>query len=150
MPQSLACLHVHLIFSTKDRANFLSNELREELHAYMATVLQNLECHAVIINSMPDHIHLLVDSARTLAISDLVKNLKTTSSRWIKARKFSLRAFAWQSGYAAFAVSVSNLKNVRKYIANQAEHHKARSFQDEYRAFLNLHGVEFDERYAWD
>jgi putative transposase len=150
MPQSLARLHVHLIFSTKDRAVLLSDDLRTELHAYMATVLQNLGCHPVIINSMPDHVHLLIDLARTTTISDAVHDVKTATSRWIKVRSPGTQFFAWQNGYAAFAVSASNVNDVREYIANQAEHHNVRSFQDEYRAFLNKHGVAYDERYVWD
>ena len=150
MPQSLACLHVHLIFSTKERAALLIDDTRAEMHAYMATVLQNLGCHPILINSMPDHIHILADFARTVTTSDIVHDVKTSTSRWIKARRTGPQIFAWQNGYAAFAVSASNVPDVREYIANQTEHHKARTFQDEYRAFLNKHGVAFDERYVWD
>jgi REP element-mobilizing transposase RayT len=150
MPQSLACLHVHYVFSTKDRSAFLHDDLREELHAYMATVLHNLECHPVIINSVPDHIHLLVGLSRIISASDAVKDVKTASSRWIKARKPGMHSFAWQNGYAVFAVSASKVKDAREYIANQAEHHKVQSFQDEYRAFLDKHGVPFEEKYVWD
>jgi len=150
MPQSLACLHTHIIFSTKERAELLPVNLQGELHAYIATVIQNMGCYPEIINSMSDHIHILTGLGRTSAVSDVVKDIKTSSSRWIKARDSRSHAFAWQSGYAAFAVSASNVQEVRGYIANQAEHHKKRSFQEEYRAFLNRHGVAFDEKYVWD
>jgi putative transposase len=150
MPQSVLCLDTHIIFSTKNRAAFLADEYRTELHAYAATVLQNLDCHPKIINSRPDHIHRLVALARTIAVSDMIRELKTSTSRWIKTRYPQLHEFAWQNGYAGFAVSISNLNEVREYIANQAEHHKARTFQDEYRAFLNRHKIEFDDRYVWD
>jgi len=150
MPQSLACLHTHIIFSTKERAESLPPALQGELHAYMATVIQNMGCYPVIINSMPDHIHILAGLGRTSSVSDVVKDIKTASSRWIKARDSRSHAFAWQSGYATFAVSASNVDKVRDYIANQAEHHKKLSFQEEYRAFLQRHRVAFDERYVWD
>ena len=146
----MACLHVHLIFSTKNREAFLSRNLRTELDPYMTTVLKNLECHPVAIQSVEDHIHILTGLARTISVSDAVKDAKTATSRWIKARDPMLNAFAWQAGYAAFAVSASNVEEVRRYITNQEEHHKSRSFQDEYRAFLQRHGVAFDERYVWD
>ncbi len=123
---------------------------RAELHAYAATVLQHAECYPEIINSMPDHMHILVGLGRTISISEVMKEVKTATSRWIKTRGSQAQDFAWQSGYAGFAVSASNVKEVRKYIANQAEHHKGRTFQEEYRAFLNKHGVAFDERYVWD
>ena len=150
MPQSLACVDLHFIFSTKNRASFLSDAWRRELHAYAATVLQNLGCYPDIINSMPDHVHILAGLGRGNSMSDVVKDVKTATSHWIKARHSQFHDFAWQNGYAVFAVSASNVKEVREYIINQAEHHKARSFQDEYRAFLDRHGVKFDERYVWD
>jgi len=150
MPQSLACLHIHLIFSTKNREALLSDDLRAELNAYMATVIRNLDCHPVIINSVADHAHILAGLSRTLSVSEVVKDIKTATSRWIKSRDRALDTFAWQKGYAAFAVSASNIQNVREYIANQTEHHRIKSFQEEYRAFLNRHGVAFDERYVWD
>jgi REP element-mobilizing transposase RayT len=150
MPQSLACLHAHIIFSTKNREAVLSEALRAELDAYMTVVLQNLDCHPVIIKSVADHIHVLAGIARTISMSDAVKDIKTATSRWIKAREPKLNGFAWQSGYAAFAVSVSNIEGVRRYIANQEEHHKSRTFQEEYRAFLEKHHVPYEERYVWD
>jgi putative transposase len=150
MPQSLAVLHVHLIFSTKERASFLFEEVRDPLHAYMAGILKEIGCYAVIINSMADHINLLFNLGRTNSISQVVEAVKTGSSKWLKTRDPRLAGFAWQAGYASFAVSESNLASVREYVANQAEHHRQRSFQDEYRAFLKRHGVAFDEKYVWD
>jgi putative transposase len=150
MPQSLAIQHTHLIFSTKDRAPFLFEEIRTPLHAYVAGILQEIGCYTVIINSVADHTHLLFNLGRTVAISQVVESVKTGSSKWLKTRDPNLADFAWQSGYASFAASVSNLEIVREYVADQAEHHRERSFQDEYRAFLKKHGVSFDERYVWD
>jgi len=150
MPQSLARLHVHLVFSTKTRAPIITDAVREVLHAYMATVLQNLGCAPVLINSVEDHAHLLFDLARTVPISQVVEDVKKSSSKWIKTQGPGFAGFAWQSGYGAFAVSESNVPTVRDYIANQREHHRKKSFQEEYRQFLERHRIAFDERYVWD
>ncbi|MEA5556252.1 IS200/IS605 family transposase [Nodularia spumigena] len=150
MPQSLARLHVHLIFSTKHRLPVLDEAVRDPLHRYAAVVLKNLECQPILINSVEDHVHMLFELARTVAISEVVEDVKKFSSRWLKTQSGALSDFAWQAGYGAFAVSYSNLPEVRAYIADQREHHCTRTFQDEFRAFLTRHGVDFDERYVWD
>jgi REP element-mobilizing transposase RayT len=150
MAQSLASLHIHLIFSTKNREALLSENIRSDLHAYMATVLKNVGCPALLINSREDHVHLLFDLGRTISSSTAVEEVKKTSSKWIKTKGTSFFMFAWQAGYGAFAVSESNVAEVRAYIANQAEHHRKRSFQEEYRSFLDRHGIAYDERYVWD
>ena len=150
MPQSLARLHIHLVFSTKNRERIITDDVRSPLHAYMATVLQNLGCAPVLINSVEDHAHLLFDLARTVSISQVVEEVKKSSSKWIKTQGQEFAGFAWQAGYGAFAVSESNVGTVRTYIANQREHHRTKTFQEEYRAFLERHNVTFDERYVWD
>lgn len=150
MPQSLARLHIHLIFSTKNRAPVLLDEIRPALHRYMAVVLQNLGCPPTLINSVEDHVHILFDLGRTVAVSEAVEAVKKSSSKWIKTQGAELAGFSWQAGYGAFAVSESNVSAVREYIANQREHHREKSFQEEYRTFLERHGVAFDERYLWD
>ena len=150
MPQSLARLHVHLIFSTKNRAPLLRDEVRDSLHRYMAVVLQNLGCPPTLINSVEDHVHILLELGRTVAISTVVEEIKTSSSKWIKTTGDGFADFAWQAGYGAFAVSESNVEMVRNYIADQREHHRKKTFQEEYRAFLERHRVAFDERFVWD
>lgn len=150
MPQSLARLHVHLVFSTKCRERIISDSIRNSLHAYMATVLQNLQCPPVLINSVEDHAHILFDLARTVAVSEVVEGVKIASSKWIKTQGRDWSVFAWQAGYGAFAVSESHVPKVREYIARQRDHHRIKSFQEEYRAFLKRHRIEFDERYVWD
>lgn len=150
MPQSLARLHIHLIFSTKNRERLISDDVRDSLHAYMATVLQTRGCSPVLINSVEDHVHILFDLARTVTVSSTVEAVKKASSKWIKTQSAAFASFAWQAGFGAFAVSESNVPAVRDYIAGQQEHHRKKSFQDEYRAFLVRHGVDFDERYVWD
>jgi putative transposase len=150
MPQSLARLHVHLIFSTKNRDRVLHDQVRESLHAYMATVLQRLDCPPTLINSVEDHVHILFELARTASISQAVEDVKKSSSKWLKTQGTKFAGFAWQAGYGAFSVSESNIQSVRDYIADQKEHRRQKSFQEEYRTFLERHHVAYDERYVWD
>ncbi len=150
MPQSLASLHIHLVFSTKNREPLITDDVRSHLHAYMATVLQNLSATPVLINSVEDHIHLLFDLGRTTSVSKAVEDVKKSSSKWIKTQGAEFAAFAWQGGYGAFAVSESNVEAVRQYVANQREHHRKKTFQEEFRQFLERHRIPFDERYVWD
>ena len=150
MPQSLAKLHIHLIFSTKNRQRLLSDDIRPEFHAYSATVLANLNCPATIINSVEDHVHILFDLNRTVAVAKAVEDIKKSSSKWLKTRTPELSEFSWQAGYGAFSVSESQVLTVRRYIENQAEHHRTQTFQEEYIAFLEKHGIEHDTQYLWD
>jgi REP element-mobilizing transposase RayT len=150
MPQSLARIHLHLIFSTRGRAPIINDQIRDPLHGYMATVLKNLGCHANLINSVEDHVHVLFELGRTVAVSKMVEDVKKSSSKWIKTQPRGVSDFAWQNGYGVFSVSHSNVENVRDYIAGQPKHHRTRTFQDELRTLLEKHGVEYDERYIWD
>ncbi len=156
MPQSLARILIHMTFSTKDRVRALAYpELRTDLDAFTGGILRHLKCPAIIVGSVIDHMHILYLQSRTVATAHVAETVKRETSRWIKEQKREvadpyLVKFAWQSGYAAFSVSESNVEKVRAYIAGQEEHHKRVSFQDEYRAFLKKHGVEFDEKYVWD
>jgi REP element-mobilizing transposase RayT len=150
MPQSLANIYIHLIFSTKDRFPFLSKEVRPDLHAYMATVLANLNSPAVLINSVEDHVHILFNMGRIVTLAQVVEGVKKSSSKWIKTQGASFSKFAWQAGYGGFSVSESNAPKVANYIQCQEEHHRTKSFQDEYRVFLKKHKIQFDERYVWD
>ena len=150
MPQSLARLWTHLIFSTKDRFSFLSDKaLRSDTHAYLATVLRSHECETLIVGGVGDHVHALFDLSRNYSISQIVKEIKRTSSAWIKDVSRH-RNFHWQRGYGAFSVSQSHLDQVVRYIERQEEHHRRTTFQDEYRAFLKKYDVDYDERYVWD
>lgn len=149
MPQSLSRLHVHLIFSTKNRTPYITDSVRSSLHAYMATVLKNLGCAPIIINSVEYHIHLLFDLSRTVTVSKVVEDVKKSSSKWIKTQAPELQQFAWQSGYGVFAVSESDIESVRSYIANQQKHHSLQTFQDEFRVLLQKHRIPFDEQYLW-
>jgi len=149
--QSLARLWTHLIFSTKNRYPFLSDQkLRTDMHAFLAKTLREQDCETLIVNGVEDHIHALFALSRTHSIASVVKEIKRTSSGWVKELSPKVAEFHWQGGYGAFSVSQSNLQEVIRYIANQEEHHKRVTFQDEYRAFLKAYGIEYDERYVWD
>jgi putative transposase len=151
MAQSLARLWTHLIFSTKDRFPFLTDKvLRTEMHAFLAEMIRNLGCETLIVGGVEDHAHSLFALSRTHPIARVVKEIKRTSSGWIKEAAPKLSKFHWQGGYAAFSVSQSNLVDVIRYIENQEEHHKRVLFQDEYRALLKAYEIDFDERYIWD
>ena len=148
MPQSLARVLLHLIFSTKHREALITSALRPELPAYLAGTLERIHCTPILAGGPHDHVHVLLGLGRTITIADMVEQLKTGSSKWAKGK--GLPTFAWQAGYGAFSVSESKAPEVLRYIQGQEEHHRHRTFQEEYRDFLRRHGLEFDERYAWD
>ena len=151
MPQSLARIVLHLVFSTKNRVPFLKDPiLRARLYAYMAGVLQNIGCEPILINGVEDHVHLLCNFSRTVTVAEVVEEVKRNPSKWIKEQGAAYQDFYWQSGYGVFSVSQSKVEQVRDYIAGQEEHHRKVTFQDEYRALCRKHGVEVDERYVWD
>lgn len=151
MPQSLAKILVHTVFSTKDRQPFLRDQaLREETHRYLGGILTHLGCQPLIIGGVEDHMHLLFDLTRTDALADIIKEVKRGSSVWLKTKSPALADFAWQNGYGAFSIGNSQVDDLRTYIAGQEEHHRKSSFQDEYRRMLQLYEIEFDERYVWD
>jgi len=150
MPQSLAKILVHVVFATKNREAVLSDEIRDELHAYMGGILENLEGTLLKAGSVADHIHLLAAHPRTCTPSDLVREVKTGSSRWLKTKAARYARFHWQSGYGIFSISPSHRQALEKYIGNQKEHHRKATFQEEFRRLLHKYGVPFDERYVWD
>lgn len=151
MPQSLSAVYVHLVFSTKLRHPFLRDQvLRTDLHAYLGGICKQLDCSPIIVGGIEDHTHLLARIGRTISQAQWVKELKRVSNLWLKDRGNEYSDFAWQGGYAAFSVSQSNIEQVKRYIANQEEHHKRMGFQDELRAMFRKHNIEWDERYVWD
>jgi len=150
MSQSLACIYVHLIFSTRNREPLLPAAMQPRLHAYLATVLKNLESPAVKIGGTRDHVHILHRLSRNHAVAETVEKIKTSSSKWLKTQRRAMASFHWQNGYGAFSVSPANVQAAAEYIAGQEEHHRKVTFQEEFRKFLKSYGVEYDERYIWD
>jgi putative transposase len=150
VPQSLASLLVHLVFSTKGREPLIPDELRDDLHAYIGGIVADCGGTLLSAGSVADHVHLLVSHPRTIAPADLVKEIKIGSSKWIKERDRRLSGFHWQAGYGMFSISPSHLEALRKYIAHQAEHHRVITFQEEFRKLLTRYRLEWDERYVWD
>jgi len=151
MPQSLAKILVHAVFSTKDRRPALRDKnLREELHRYIGGILSHLDCQPVIVGGVEDHVHLLCALSRTCPAAEMVKEVKRGSSLWLKTKNADLHDFAWQNGYGIFSIGFSQIKTVQNYIARQEEHHRKVSFQDEFRELLRRYEIEFDERYVWD
>ena len=150
MPQSLSSILIHLIFSTKNRERFLTSEIDAELYPYLASIFKAMKSPALIINGTSDHVHTLFSLSRVVTIASLVEEVKTESSKWIKTKGREFRNFHWQSGYGAFSIGQSQLPSVKRYISRQKEHHRRVSFQDEYRKFLKLYEVDYDERYVWD
>ena len=150
MPQSLAMVLVHVIFSTRDRVPCLTKPLRPDLNAYLAGILRNIDCMPVEVNAVADHVHILCGLGRTVSIAQLAEQVKKSSSKWIKPRAAAMRNFHWQAGYGAFSVSPSKAAHVQRYIRGQEEHHRNVTFQEEFQAFLERHGMAYDERYVWD
>ena len=150
MPQSLASIPVHLAFSTKNRVPALLDSARVDLHRYTSAILKGLGCRAMLVNSVEDHIHILFELGRTIAVSEVVEQVKTSTSKWIKKQGSEFGDFHWQGGYGAFGVSASDVPRISGYIRDQREHHRVKSFQEEFRDLLDSHGIAFDERYVWD
>jgi len=151
MPQSFARVLTHIVFSTKNRHPFLVDRaIREEMHSYLGGTCKSLDCPILKVGGVADHVHVFCGLSRTLSIADLVGEIKQESSKWVKSKGGILTKFSWQNGYGAFSVGQSGIDRMRKYIANQEEHHKKKTFQEEYRAFLIEYGIQFDERYVRD
>ena len=150
MSQSFASLHYHLIFSTKSRAPAITDDLASRLYEYLGGLLRFHKGVLLAAGGMADHVHLLVGLNREMSVAEAVRLVKANSSKWIHETFTDRQAFVWQTGYGAFTVSYSNIDQVKQYIDGQAEHHRRRTFQEEFMAFLKRHGIEYDERYMWD
>lgn len=150
MAQSLSNVLLHLIFSTKCRRPWIKTEIDEDLAKYIAGTCRKLDCPSHKIGGTDDHLHIACSLSRTLAISKLVEDIKASSSKWLKTKGERYVDFAWQNGYGAFSIGQSQLPDLRQYIANQRDHHRRLSFQDEFRQMLAKYEVDFDERYVWD
>ncbi len=150
MPQSFVCMNCHIVFSTKNREPLITHDLAPRLNEYIGGTVRKLGGRLVTAGGMPDHVRLVLSLGKQNSLADMIRDIKSNASRWIHQTFADLRGFAWQSGYGAFAVSYSNVDEVKRYILGQREHHRARTFQEEFLAFLKRHNIQYDERYIWD
>jgi len=150
MPQSLVRNYLHITFSTKNRYPFITSDIKDELFAYLGGICKNLECNPIIVGGHLDHAHILCLLSQKIALMKLIEEVKSHSSKWIKTKDIKLSQFYWQNGYGAFSVIPTDIEVVKNYILGQEEHHKKKTFQEEYLVFLKKYDVEYDERYVWD
>ena len=150
MANTFTSLHYHVIFSTKHREPWIARDQEERLWAYLGGIARQHQFKPLWIGGMEDHIHILLGLPPTVSMCEALKSIKGGSSGWVKENLPGCGGFGWQDGYAAFAVSKSQLGEVEDYIRRQREHHRFKTFQEEYRAFLDRHEIAYDEQYLWD
>ena len=150
MGQSLVKNYIHIIFSTKYREALIRPPVQDELYRYIGGICNEMECPPIKIGGYTDHVHILTMLSKKIALMKLLEEVKSHSSKWMKTKGSDLKNFYWQNGYGAFSVNPSDLDRVIAYIENQEEHHRKKTFQNEYKAFLKKYKVEYDERYVWD
>jgi REP element-mobilizing transposase RayT len=150
MPNTYTQIYIQIVFAVKGRENLISKSHREELHKYITGIVQKREQKMLSIFCMPDHTHLLVGLKPSIAISDLTRDIKAGSSNFINDKKWVKGKFNWQEGFGAFAYSRSQIDTVIKYILNQEEHHKKKTFREEYTNFLKKFEIEYDEKYLFE
>jgi len=150
MPQSFTKLYAHLIFSTKNREPFIDEAIRPRLHGYLASLMRDLDSPHVVVGGVVDHGHIVFDMGKMHAPVEFVEKVKKESSKFMKTLGQKYANFYWQRGYGMFSVSPTHLSEAEAYVRNQEEHHRKQTFQEEFRAFLDRYGIEYDERYVWD
>ena len=149
MANTYTKLHYHIVFSTKNRVPWIKEDLEQRVWEFLGGIARKNGATALQVGGIEDHVHVVAATPPTLAISKLLQLLKGGSSTWANETIPRLKGFAWQDGYSAFSVSASNLPAVIQYVKTQREHHRQRTFQDEYKTLLAKHGIEFDEQYVW-
>jgi len=149
MAQTLFSSYVHIVFSTKNRFNFITPEIEDELYAYIGGVVRNFACVLLKAGGTANHIHLLISLSKNILVPDLIGSVKRDSSQWLKTKSPMLHKFGWQDGYSAFSVGYMQISDVKKYIANQKEHHTKNLFEDEMRGFYKKYDMDFDEEFVW-
>lgn len=150
MSQSLAKIHLHIVFSTKNREPMIHKSVERELYDYMASIGNELKCNVTKIRGTENHVHIGCCLSRTITIAALLEEIKRSSSKWIKTKGPQFKKFAWQEGYGAFSFGESQLQDVVRFINDQKEYHQTISFKDEFRKLLQKYNVDYDERYIWD
>jgi putative transposase len=149
MSHSFTAIFSHLVFSTKDRAPLLRPEMRDRLIEYSGGILRIIRCSLIAGQAVEDHAHMLIRMHPSVSPSDLAREVKSRTSSWVRETWHAAEWYGWQEGYGAFSVSRSGVEEVTRYINRQEEHHRRRSFQEEFIALLEKHGVEYDPRYMW-
>ena len=150
MANKFTQLYVHIVFSVKGRKNTLLPESKESLHKYITAIVQKRNVKMMAINSTSDHIHIFLSIRPDTAISEIVRDIKHSSSNFINEKKWTIERFQWQDGYGAFSYSHSQISSVVKYILNQEEHHRKKTFKEEYIELLKLFNINYDEKYLFD
>ena len=149
MPNTYTQIHIHTIFAVKSRVGLINNEWKDHLYKYIVGIIQHYDHKLLAINGMPDHIHILFGMRPTQSLSDLMQDIKGSSSKWINDERLVKGRFEWQSGYGGFSYAKSEVPQIMSYIRNQEEHHRQKTFLEEYKEFLTLFGIEHDERYIF-
>jgi putative transposase len=149
MANTYTSLHYHIVFSTKNRELWIKPDVEQRIWAYLGGIIKQNQMKPLEIGGIEDHVHVLLGAPAVLALAKLTQLIKGGSSAWIHETFPNMKAFGWQDGYGAFTVSKSNIQSVIEYIQGQREHHRTKSFQEEYRELLKRHEIEFDEAYAW-
>ncbi len=151
MPQSLVKNLIHLVYSTKHRTPWIPENIQQSLFSYQAGIYKEWESPAIAIGGVEDHVHALIALSKNYALKKIVEEVKKGSSKWMKTPAGTgNKDFHWQSGYSAFSVSHSNVEKVQRYIQNQKEHHRQKTFQEELREFFERQGIPYEENYVWD
>jgi len=149
MANTYTQIHVHAVFSVQNRECIIQKHWKDELYKYITGIVQNNNHKLLAINGMPDHVHLLIGLRPSQSLSDLMQNIKGSSSKWINDKRLVMGRFSWQEGFGGFSYSKSEIDTVIRYIHNQQEHHKRKSFTEEYLEMLNEFNVEYDDRYLF-
>ena len=150
MPQSLSKVYVHITFSTKYRQPRIDDSIKTSLFEYLGGICKGLECNPIKVGGFRDHVHILCLLSRKITQMKLLEEVKKQSSKWIKTKGLAYSDFYWQDGYGIFSVNPAEIDVVVHYISNQEEHHQKKTFQNEFRTFLEKYKVDYDERYVWD
>jgi putative transposase len=150
MPGTFSQLYIQAVFAVKYRENLISEYWKDQLHKYIAGIIKGKGHKPIIVNGMPDHIHAFIGLRPSMAISDLVRDIKNNSSNFINDNNFVKGKFSWQEGYGAFSYSHSDIGNVYNYILNQATHHKKKTFKEEYLGLLRDFEIEYNEKYLFE
>ena len=150
MANTYTQLYFHIVFAVKGRSNYISEQWKDELYKYISGIIANKNQKLMIVNGVPNHIHLLIGTKPNCNLSDLIRDIKANSSKWINEKKFTNFHFEWQTGFGAFTVSQSVVPNVIEYIKNQEEHHRKKTFKEEYVEFLKAYQIDFKDEYLFD